>query len=584
MGHRAVSAEVKARVAAGIAAAGTLVAPTVVNGQEAAGIAPRLPVREVTVFKDGHAFVVQQGRTPVRNGSVVLDQLPSPVLGTFWAYSAENGVAVRAVTARRNKVVKNRPAYTIAELLKANIGAPVSVSERGDGSQPYPATILSVPEPEAADPDTPAPAARPYSSTLASYGSLVLLKTAEGIRPVPINRIYGLSLPENAKTGATDTEMRNELELRVDGRASGQADIGFMYLQRGLRWIPHYKLDLDGKGSAQVSLQATLLNELIDLDNVNLNLVVGVPTFAFKQTPDPIGLQDTIARLSMYFTPESQTGAFFSNSIMGQSARMGERIQPRPAEQSAPLPELTGAEANEDLYLFAVKGVTLKKNERMTLPVAQGRIGYADVYQLELPPVLPRELVNYDSGANAEYARLLASPRVKHVLRLKNTGMHPLTTAPALLMKDGRPLAQGMMTYTSVGSTSDLPLTDAVDVAVKRTDTETKRTPNAVTINRVVYTQVDLTGTITLTNYRKEPVTVEATRFVFGQMLSASNNGKAEQVNADSDPTFPIGPNMAYALPGDLGRFNGLGRATWSVMVPPGKSVTLTYTWQYLVR
>jgi hypothetical protein len=561
-----------------------LAATTTVSGQGTRNDAARLPVREVTVFKDGHAFVVQQGRMPVQNGSIILDQLPQPVLGTFWAYSAENGVTVRAVTARRDKVVKNRPAYTIAELLKANIGAQVTVSERPDGSQSYPATVLAVPEPESPDPETPTPQPRPYSSTIANYGGLVLLKTAAGIRPVPINRISALSLPENAKTGATDTDMRNELELRVDGRQSGQADIGFMYLQRGLRWIPNYKLDLDGKGNAQVNLQATLLNELIDLDNVNLNLVVGVPTFAFKQTPDPIGLQDVIARLSMYFTQESQTGAYFSNSIMGQSSRMGERIQQRPADPSTPLPELTGAESNEDLYLFNVKGVTLKKNERMTLPVTQFRIGYSDIYQLELPPVLPRDLVNYDSGSNSEYARLLATPRVKHILRLKNTGTHPLTTAPALLMKDGRPLAQAMMTYTSVGATSDLPLTDAVDVAVKRTDTERKRTPNAVTLDRVSYTQVDLTGTITLTNYRKEPANVEAVRYVFGQMLSASEGGKAEQINADSDPTFPIGPSAAYTLPGELGKFNGLGRATWKVTVPPGKSVTLTYTWRYLMR
>ena len=49
-----------------------------------------LPVREVTVFKDGHALVLHEGRLPTNaDGGVTLDNLPMPVLGTFWPYSAD---------------------------------------------------------------------------------------------------------------------------------------------------------------------------------------------------------------------------------------------------------------------------------------------------------------------------------------------------------------------------------------------------------------------------------------------------------------------------------------------------------------
>src|SRR6187399_2087665 len=48
-----------------------------------------IPIREVTVFKDGHAFVVHEGTMPVNAaGDVVIDELPQPLLGTFWPYSA----------------------------------------------------------------------------------------------------------------------------------------------------------------------------------------------------------------------------------------------------------------------------------------------------------------------------------------------------------------------------------------------------------------------------------------------------------------------------------------------------------------
>ena len=60
---------------------------------EPAAALTRMPIKEVTVFKDGHAFVVHQGRAPVdAKGHVVLDRLPTPLLGTFWPYSADREV------------------------------------------------------------------------------------------------------------------------------------------------------------------------------------------------------------------------------------------------------------------------------------------------------------------------------------------------------------------------------------------------------------------------------------------------------------------------------------------------------------
>src|SRR3954465_10093069 len=42
----------------------------------------KLPVRELTVFKDGHVFVAHQGTMPVDgDGNVAMDYLPTPVIG-----------------------------------------------------------------------------------------------------------------------------------------------------------------------------------------------------------------------------------------------------------------------------------------------------------------------------------------------------------------------------------------------------------------------------------------------------------------------------------------------------------------------
>ena len=83
--------------------------------------------------------------------------------------------------------------------------------------------------------------------------------------------------------------------------------MGLLYLQKGIRWIPSYKFVIDGKGGVTVQLEATLINELADLDDVTANLVVGVPSFAFADTADPIGMGQTVAQLSQYFQPDAQT-------------------------------------------------------------------------------------------------------------------------------------------------------------------------------------------------------------------------------------------------------------------------------------
>ncbi len=56
---------------------------------------------------------------------------------------------------------------------------------------------------------------------------------------------------------------------------------------------------------------------------------------------------------------------------------------------------------------------------------------------------------------------------------------YPLTTAPALILRDERILPQGLMTYAAPGADTDLSITTAVDIRVKKTDNEAGRKPNA---------------------------------------------------------------------------------------------------------
>ncbi len=297
----------------------------------------KLPIKEITVFKDGHAFVAHEGEMPTdAHGNVVMDYLPAPVVGTFWPYSAEKRAKLTSVVASTKRVLVERTALSLRELLEANIGAEVIITE--SGTNRYAATILGLPARSAEEQAATNPPNT--GEKLPEKGNLILLQTAEGVKVLAIDRIQDVTFKQAHKPAAANEEFRNLLTLKLDwGKAkpAKTANVGLFYLQKGVRWIPSYKVEIDGDGKAAVKLQATLLNELADLEDVSVNLVIGVPTFAFKDTIDPIALQQDLAQLSQYFRTDtggqnSPLASNFSNAIMSQQVgRMGDyRAAPGP--------------------------------------------------------------------------------------------------------------------------------------------------------------------------------------------------------------------------------------------------------------
>ena len=448
-------------------------APTAEPAAPASSLA-RMPIREVTVFKDGHAFVVHQGAMPTdAAGNVVMDYLPTPVLGTFWPYAPDKKATLHSVGAGRRRVLVEHTAMNIRDLLEANPGAEVIVSEGKDAH--YPATIVRFLSRSAEELDRVSPTTA--GENLPQKGNLLLLKTADGTRAVPVERITDVKFVGKYQTLVTDEEYRNLLTMKLDwgGKPPEKtAEVGMAYVQKGIRWIPNYRIELDGKGKANVKLQATLLNEMTDLENATVHLVIGVPTFYFKDTQDPIALSQAMAHLSPYFQTDASTQFALSNSMMTQVARGGEMrgggggiAQPR-ADLG---PDIGGGEKSEDLFLFTVKNVTLKKGQRMVLPVSQFKLDYKDAFVLNIPYAPPPELRRSSNDAQvAELLKLMNAPKVIHNIRLTNSSDQPLTTAPALIVKDDKVLAQGMMTYTARGASVDIAVTAAIDVKVKKTD------------------------------------------------------------------------------------------------------------------
>ena len=556
----------------------------------------KMPVREVTIFKDGNALVLHQGAMPTdASGNILMDRLPSPVFGTFWPFVSTKDVKLTAVTAGQRRVSVERTPLSIQELIEANPGAQVTITETPASTTQtpvsYQASIIGVTGRSSAELEAAAPP--DTGDLLPEKGSVVLLRTSDGTKAVKLERIQDVTFKDVPKNALGNIEFRNLLTAHLDwaGRKPDPTvEAGLMYLQHGIRWIPEYKVTVDGQGKATVKLQATLINELMDMDDVTCHLVVGVPTFQFKDMVDPMALQQGMVRLSQYFQRQGGSNMnMLSNSMMTQVAD----AKKDESQQDADLgPEVdAGSVQTEDLHIFTVKHVSLKKGERMVVPIAEYTVPYHDIFALDIPCAPPKEIwQDLDHGRRADLARSLAT-KVMHKIRLENKSEDPFTTAPALIMSGNQVLAQRLMTYTPKGGSMDLPVTNAVDIQVKKSETETQRTPNATTWNGKSYTRVDLAGTITLVNYRTQPAELDLVRHVLGNITDAGQDGKADKLNVLEDSGDDTGEGDAHPYwwgwhdwPTGWSNVNGIGSITWKQTLDPGKSIDLKYAWNYYWR
>jgi hypothetical protein len=417
---------------------------------------------------------------------------------------------------------------------------------------------------------------------------LILLQTDDGTRAIPIDRIQDVTFLDNPKAQVRYDEIRSLLKLQLDWQGKPHAPtakVGMTYLQKGLRWIPHYKLELKADGTVLVRLQATILNELADLEGVTANLLIGVPSFDFKATIDPIALRETMAQLSPYFEENSQTSNAFSNSIMiqTQSARMSDYRGNNSAPQESLGPDVAGSGQNEDMFVFTVNNMSLAKGERMVIPVGQWTMKYKDVFRVELPFAPPLEIrQSFNSSQEAELAKLFHAPKVKHVVRITNDQKVPLTTAPALVASEKGVLGQGMMTYTSPGGTVDLTVTTAVNVPVDVRDEEVKRTPEVGKWRNNAYMQIDMRGAVKLTNFRSAAIDVEVVRSLMGVVDSAGEQGKISKASVWSGDVASRPTWWGwYSWPQWWSHLNSSSRIEWQRTVEAGESLVLPYTWHY---
>jgi hypothetical protein len=595
----------------------------------------KLKVERLVVFKDGHGLVIKSGGgTTDAEGRAFISEVPdAAVLGCFWASNDDKIVAMRAQWHEETQTREQQTeAVTVAELLRANVGKPMTLELTDRDSAGMPVVVkgelvelLDVP-PDKDQPWTRRPnsSARPalmlagpriYSSfiqngvaqngaftpeSFAGEGTLVrdlvprggdfavIAQENEQRIILPVNRVQAIRGGTNLITTTTHRQEVFTRSKRIgfdfgEDAAGKNVSLRLFYFTAGLRWIPTYRVSGDLKERADLTLQGEILNDVTDVQDAALDLVVGVPHFRFDDTVSPLTLEQamrmTAAAANLANNNAYQSQVSFDNGGRAAAARALD------AGMSA-APELGGA-SEQDLFVYNITKFSLQKGARAAVPLWQQPADLRHVYTCDLKTrrsrasggLIEQEQVAESSDGNSG-ARRGRSPnsivmnQVWHQLELRNGSKVPWTTGAALMLRNMLPLGQDLLVYTPPGGKALLPVTVAVDIRGTIDEQELSRKQSALHFNGDEYMQITKKGTITLSSYRKEQSQMCISLATAGETANLSDNGKMK-LNDGRAADWDDNNNV---------RVNNHSDVTWELTLEPGETKTITYDVSFFTR
>ena len=469
-------------------------------------------VKRVAVFKNGYAFTYREGDATTKDGWVYTTRTPIGGLGTIWGYTTLPNTKNVHLLASETEKRETERVTDIAEVLLANEGARIRFVDAYVTTKVLEGTyeILS----------------RNRNFSISPIGAgqdlTIALKTESGVIFFQASTIRNLEILGQPKYEKPKTIKETRLSLKVEGAKDGQnLNLGIAALERGIRWIPAYRVEVKGEPikEAKLELEAMLVNDLTDLKNSEVYFVVGVPSFLFQNDVSPLSLNTAFAGVANSYGRDRSSN--LSNAIMTQQSNsremMDEDISP-----TSPDEEKSKSFSAEQLYLYQVNQLNLKKGERTSLRLFSLTVPCTEVFEWTID-----DSTQPDNGSSPIITQPLTN-KVWYGLRLKNTTGMPWTTAPAIIFRDWKPLGQNLLSFTPIGGDNILRVTPATEVIGTHKLEEKLREPKQIRYSGSTYDYdlVTVEGTIKVKNVKKQPIELVLTRNVSGEVFSASGDGK----------------------------------------------------------
>lgn len=511
--------------------------------------------KTLAIFKNGLGFFIREGEVELHGNWAVTKYVPQAALGSLWIGSLDKDAQLEEVIGFFEDVKSEGEAITLQELLHANVGKKAKITAH---NQIIEGIIKSIPENREPYQESAQQRVQPYQ------GLIVIISTKEGDVAINKNAISKIEFSPGYSKSILSQRKEKRIKFKIS-TPKKKAKLSLSYLQKGISWIPSYLVNIEDSKKARITMKATIINDVEDLENVDAFFVVGYPNFMYADVLSPMALDQALSHFITSLEAGSRRRNEYSqmSNIMRQSAPAAFREEARdqPLDYGyAAIKGVPGA-SEEDLFLYHKKGINLKKGERAYYHIFSQEVEYKHIYEWNVPDTLNVDPRGYQRSGQQQQDR----EQVWHSIKLKNSTEYPWTTAPALTVSGWKPLAQDTINYTPKTTKTNLKLTIATDIKTNRHEYEIERQRD-VRLYRSSYDLVTVKGELYINNAKSKNVTMEIKKKVTGEVLEVSHNGKIEKV--------------AEGLRGV--NFNSY--ISWEVPVKAGEEIEVTYTYKVYIR
>jgi hypothetical protein len=489
----------------------------------------------VDLFKNGLAIVKREA-TLGKAGTYTIDDVPTPVHGTFWIDS----------TGTVDVLVRMRDVEVpVSEAAPGNLqddlaGKKVTVHFKGDKRAPVSGTMVKF---------------KPVKGEEALVGRFLLLQTAKGRIYVDPNEVAAV---ESEDASDKVTRRRPQLVLSLADTDKAETKVTIRYIEHGLSWTPSYRLDISDPKTLQLEQHAVIHNELTDLDNAEVRLISGYPSVQYANVRSLLSPRSTWATFFGELSGSSRwqrDADVLGNSIVAQQAvSFNNARSPHNLALGA-----TPTGEGVDLHYQPIGKRTLADGDTLSLTVAKGKTEYERIVEWLVPDT---------RNAYGQIERHDPTDDAWDALKFKNPLAFPMTTAPAMVTANGQFNGQRTSYWVNSGEEMILRVEKALSVRTRATENESIKnggTREVIWIGGREYRKTTVEGELTVSNHRKETIPILIRRRFSGELIQA-----------DGDPKQALREEGVYSV-------NKRQELLWTISLKGGEEKKLKYSYTILM-
>jgi hypothetical protein len=324
--------------------------------------------------------------------------------------------------------------------------------------------------------------------------------------------------------------------------------------------VPAYEIDLKDNGKMSLSMKATILNAIGDLDSIDVGLMSGFPKIEGLADVDPLtsDLQAVLTASSdsrrMALVRGSSTygggygggfgmggggGAFGGNAdapsgitrVAYDPTDNSLIVDPARDKRVQDLSRNFASDERENFFIYAIPGFELKRGERKYMVIDEGEFDY--------------QLVHRATSNSANQA-----VSVQRFVSFTNELTVPLTRSSAVLRRGNELIGKAVMPYAYMRDKVELALGDAPYIKASSAWTIIGRNRGKVRLrDGRVFDEVVTRTTITATNLSSRSVDLILTHSLRGDNVTATPEAETTRLATQDTVNFDYAIKWTRAIP-----------------------------------